>query len=173
MGCVAVTLGGDDQGYMTHRSDNLVTGSGGRFNEVSLRFSGVSETSVILLDVDGLRAGLRPVLQALGIDVFLGTNNPQCGEKPLLLLSAGSFRHHETRERVQKARRVLPGAQLCIITGVMPADSSNQPVSGLCQHNDVLALLSAAGIGFLSGLTTTRKHQRYPEQTYEASDSRS
>lgn len=167
-----MALESGDQGCMTCRSDTVVTGLT-RFNEASLRFSGVNETSVILLDADGLSAGFRPVLQALGIDVYLGTNNPQCGEKPLLLLSVGSFRQPETRERMREARQVLPGAQLCIITGVLPADSSTQPVSRRCQHNDVLALLSAAGIGFLSGLTKTRKHQRYPEQSYEASDSRS
>lgn len=168
---MAVAVESSDQGRVTHRPEIGAISAGGRFDEVSFRFSGFNETSVILLDADGAGAGFRPVLQALGIDVFVGTNNPQCGEGPLLLLNTGSFRELETRERLRTARQVLPGAQLCIVTGVMPGDSNNLTASGRCQHNDILALPSAAGIGFLSGLEIKRKHQLHPEQTYEVSDS--
>ncbi|MCC6002268.1 MAG: hypothetical protein JJU19_15620 [Pararhodobacter sp.] len=166
-----MALESSDQGCAPHRPDIAAITASGRVEAVSVRFSGVNETSVILLDADGAGAGFRPVLQALGIDVFVGTNNPQCGERPFLLLSAGSFREPETRERLRNARQAIPDAQLCIVTGVMPADGGNPAASGRCQHNDILALLSAAGIGFLSGLGTGGKQQLHPERTQELSES--
>jgi hypothetical protein len=104
------------------------------------------DCAVILLDAEypeGLT--LTSVLQAVGVQVFIGPHTAEAGSAPLLLVHAWNRAKPDVAFRMDMARHLFPGALVCFVTGKLGTAAATQI------YEDARSALVAAGIGFVCG----------------------
>lgn len=102
---------------------------------------------VVLLEHDTQWARtLRQTLMSWGVEVFLGAEGVAADEAPLILMSEHAFASHVFRDRLRRARHLLPEADLLVIT------EAGAPIDGLpdclLSHGDLADCLRGLGVSF-------------------------
>lgn len=101
--------------------------------------------SVILLDCDCPEGfALRSVLQAMGVQVFLGAHALPSDSEPLIILHARHRHRQEVSERLACARQFFPSSTVLFVTGDVV-----EPFS-LTEFHDARLMLGAVGIAFVT-----------------------
>lgn len=121
-----------------------------RFLRAAQTCWGVENNSVILLHAEGTQErSLRGQLQSLGLVVYIGTDCPNIGPSPVIVIDARAWQRADIRQTADAIRRRRPEVALCVVTGLLntnaPSRLLNRP-----QFNDARAFLQAAGFGFFS-----------------------
>lgn len=100
---------------------------------------------VILLDCDCPEGfALRSVLQAMGVQVFLGAHSVPSDSSPLIMLHARHRHRKDVSERMACARQIFPSSTVLFVTGDVVAPFSTT------EFDDARVILGAVGISFVT-----------------------
>jgi len=100
---------------------------------------------VILLDCDSPEGfALRSVLQAMGVQVFIGAHSVPSDSNPLIMLHARHRHRKDVSERIACARQIFPSATVLFVTGDVVAPFS------ATEFDDARVILGAVGISFVT-----------------------
>ena len=109
---------------------------------------GLEDQSVILLHTENIEFDLwKSILNAVGLDVRIGTSGIDCQDNVLFLVQATEWRRD--RAKTARIRKRFPNATLCILTGICRSNHGYAR-GDFPFFDDARSVLQEAGIGFFS-----------------------